>query len=1646
MAPKRGGQKRGRESTPSMESEVVEEATSPHTGCVCAENRSTPDGEPVDENEDSTGYALRALEEQLERGRQQRAASAISQGGLVKPSAREDGLFWSCTGTASGKKPNLAGAELGVQERREVLKKHLAHYVRYTFHCNNRHSSFKFVSAVSDERDTTKASGNVSLLRFAASLPCVWRFIIHEWRRAVSGEEAEASLPEGGQKVEPPAFCFRIKSLLMCFAGALKTVGGLCALLFIACPACRKIYLATGATPTLVQILLETGRVSSDDILMSTNKRKLVADALEKLDSELSLCEDSAGCEYWEAHRQLLLLLSHCMPVNKNDFSLFNVTLNCKFSSLFEALHLCCVRRRGAVKSNRGAPLSSALAALCAGAPCEMPVKNSRRSQATSAALSGSSVADSDSTKLRWYTQLLDEVKANETKWAEDSCKTEIEFSVFSCFRAKESMPERQLILREAMGAFFTIYCAVSERTSLPHVMLESVTSRIAALFRKSLTSGIVPTPKRSSMAPHNDSSEESCSEEDSICVRDAFMARGTYRNTISVQNYIPFNSSAAEVLSGVSSFSVCDLTMYVSAMSEFFPHEYIRARLMPHQMESLAFMMMRETKGLAEYMELPFNAPLNSVLPREDGDGKKSEKTHEDEGYSLFYSSLRSECFVARSSSLAAHLARQRKHCGFLCDEMGLGKTLVVLSLCASSRKLREMKMKDEDDDEKGEGEEVDERNHASGSAGACRDGSGNDGADGESNYDDYASQCRMCVQRPKWVEWPKALRLPPCDASACTINLQKPTPLPHTTLLVIPYSLLPQWVSEIDCFYPTARYVIFHGPSRFRYTIMDFMSADFVITTYETLNVHLRTELDVVFRLFGMFLPEKQYDSISLKELEALSKASPHQAEDNQSSGVRQPGTVTATQENVMADLIAVVNDTRREISQENGTTTGSKSSQDVLRDFRRNARSFVQSDAFRFTDLIFERIVLDESQRCSSSELLYYLHARYRWVVSGTPINNNSSKSLDGLFRFLRVSTSPGYMRIDGAPWCVGVSYRDSFCINVVNAYRKARGLRGYALRSTAGSGEESSAHNRRLEPLPSKTIRCGPCFCRGCSPYCLRDGAEGAPLLARRDSLLYRLSRRGPPSHNAADSNCDSNYGEDDESYVSAVRRCENDQNAIARATHYFMYLAHFMVRHEKNASIEKELLLAPVQETRVEVPLLAGERFIYDYAAAIVREEASLLQRQGLLGNCTVKVLNWVRLLTHAALHPSTILEELRDGAQSLRRSAPVSTEVTDSVDTFASSFVVVSPSDALHFATIGTTPEASATKGGSKKLGPNRGSETAVAPESTIDVLQKLLRVPPELPNCSICLDTMLTPTLLRCFHMFCKECLVEIAHVTRSSASYGATARCPCCRDRVSIQGKKWLIDMENVEKSAPCPQQRHATKTDERVVPDEVLKAQLATVGKGSRVSRLVELLGEIWQKTPDDGILVFSKVPAVLQIGAEALREVGYSPVYMLDSRISLAGKRKMFSQLHALQRAAAVGNEEVESGRFVLFLSSRTASAGLNLTFANHLVFMEPNMNPALHQQAIGRIDRCGQTKQTHVYVMYSPDTIEQKILRRTSEILSNYAQRGAVDQAGAGSQSADNQSDTRETRCDRQRQRQTTANWRPSPTELQALLL
>ena len=80
-------------------------------------------------------------------------------------------------------------------------------------------------------------------------------------------------------------------------------------------------------------------------------------------------------------------------------------------------------------------------------------------------------------------------------------------------------------------------------------------------------------------------------------------------------------------------------------------------------------------------------------------------------------------------------------------------------------------------------------------------------------------------------------------------------------------------------------------------------------------------------------------------------------------------------------------------------------------------------------------------------------------------------------------------------------------------------------------------------------------------------------------------------------------------------------------------------------------------------------------------------------------------------------------------------------------------------------------------------------------------------------------------------------------------------------------------------------------------------------------------------------------------------------------------------------------------EKGSDIFIFMLSTRAGGLGINLQTADTVILFDHDWNPAMDEQAKARVHRIGQKNQVLIIRMVTPDTVEERIVQRAGEKLS-----------------------------------------------------
>ena len=216
---------------------------------------------------------------------------------------------------------------------------------------------------------------------------------------------------------------------------------------------------------------------------------------------------------------------------------------------------------------------------------------------------------------------------------------------------------------------------------------------------------------------------------------------------------------------------------------------------------------------------------------------------------------------------------------------------------------------------------------------------------------------------------------------------------------------------------------------------------------------------------------------------------------------------------------------------------------------------------------------------------------------------------------------------------------------------------------------------------------------------------------------------------------------------------------------------------------------------------------------------------------------------------------------------------------------------------------------------------------------------------------CPICMNEYDQPTMTTCNHWFCSDCI--------ATALIRTGAKCPMCRQpQQQSQLRLGVLYGTTLEETNPqSPMTSNAVQC-------------------GSKQAKLLELVRSIEATDPTAKSLVFCHTSTMIPEIMRCLKAGGFKC-------------RSIHGGMPALQRGNAIRAFQTDPKTTVFVLSLRSAAAGINLTAANHVIFMGPCVNRAGHHQAIGRAHRFGQHRPVTVHHMYVTGTIEEGLHRAFS---------------------------------------------------------
>jgi SWI/SNF-related matrix-associated actin-dependent regulator of chromatin subfamily A3 len=226
------------------------------------------------------------------------------------------------------------------------------------------------------------------------------------------------------------------------------------------------------------------------------------------------------------------------------------------------------------------------------------------------------------------------------------------------------------------------------------------------------------------------------------------------------------------------------------------------------------------------------------------------------------------------------------------------------------------------------------------------------------------------------------------------------------------------------------------------------------------------------------------------------------------------------------------------------------------------------------------------------------------------------------------------------------------------------------------------------------------------------------------------------------------------------------------------------------------------------------------------------------------------------------------------------------------------------------------------------------------------EALQKMLQLSIDSQeDCPICLDTYKEPVITKCAHIFCTPCLERVIELQ---------GKCPMCH-----------AELESFESATVKPAAETFAKPESAVD-----KASLEK-NTSSKVEQLLQILAAN-AKDKTNKTIIFSQWTSFLDLIQTHLASAGYKYT-RIDGSMS------------AVTRDAALEALDKDADTTIMLASLSVCSVGLNLVAANQVIMADSWWAPAIEDQAVDRVHRLGQTRETTVFRLVVEDSIEERVL-------------------------------------------------------------
>ncbi|XP_058207401.1 uncharacterized protein LOC131320657 isoform X5 [Rhododendron vialii] len=293
---------------------------------------------------------------------------------------------------------------------------------------------------------------------------------------------------------------------------------------------------------------------------------------------------------------------------------------------------------------------------------------------------------------------------------------------------------------------------------------------------------------------------------------------------------------------------------------------------------------------------------------------------------------------------------------------------------------------------------------------------------------------------------------------------------------------------------------------------------------------------------------------------------------------------------------------------------------------------------------------------------------------------------------------------------------------------------------------------------------------------------------------------------------------------------------------------------------------------------------------------------------------------------------------------------------------------------------------------------PNDSSltEVAAASSTSSSEMENSCVVKADEEACPVCQEKLNKQKMVfQCGHVTCCKCF--FAMTEGSPVHHGKThakwVMCPTCRQHTDYGNIAFADDGQN--RSDSSFQGRENSELGH-----ENSEASITVHGSyGTKIEAITRRIRWISSTNPEAKLLVFSSWNDVLDVLEHAFTANDISYIRMKGGRKAQYAISLFKGQISGGKQRAETNKMQKETKSIqVLLLLVQHGANGLNLLEAQHVILVEPLLNPAAEAQAIGRVHRIGQEKRTLVHRFIVKNTVEESIYklnrsRSTSSFIS-----------------------------------------------------